>query len=114
MCGQIEIRDARERLVCISRLTIAVVEGAHEQSNIPKRLHPHAMYALHAFAGFIGITRARTVIGGLRLRRLPSIIAVIMNYARREPRSRLVAGIPFRMAGPHLLDRGGSRARNDA
>jgi uncharacterized membrane protein len=45
--------------------------------------YTHVIYALHALAVLIGLTTAHTVIfsfvGGL-----PSIVAVIMNYARRS------------------------------
>jgi uncharacterized membrane protein len=44
----------------------------------------HAIYALHAFAVVMGIlTTATTVVGGFVFS-VPSIIAVIMNYARRS------------------------------
>lgn len=45
--------------------------------------YTHAMYALHAFAGFIGITSSATVVGAFVFG-LPSIIALLMNYARRD------------------------------
>jgi len=41
------------------------------------------MYALHAFAGFIGVTSGASVIGAFVFG-LPSIIAIIMNYARTD------------------------------
>jgi uncharacterized membrane protein len=41
------------------------------------------MYALHALAGFIGITSGATIIGAFVFG-LPSIIAIIMNYSRRD------------------------------
>ncbi len=43
----------------------------------------HIMYALHALAALIGITSAVTVVGQF-IFGLPSIIAVIMDYARRD------------------------------
>jgi len=43
----------------------------------------HVMYALHAFAGFIGVTSGASVIGAFVFG-LPSIIAIIMNYARAD------------------------------
>jgi len=49
----------------------------------PETGYTQAMYALHALAGFIGITSAATVIGTFVFG-LPSIIAVLMNYARRD------------------------------
>jgi uncharacterized membrane protein len=45
--------------------------------------YTHLMYALHAFAGFIGITSGATIIGAFVFG-IPSIIAVLMNYARRD------------------------------
>lgn len=45
--------------------------------------YTHAMYALHALAGLIGVTSGATVIGAF-IFGLPSIIAVLMNYARRD------------------------------
>ena len=49
----------------------------------PQTGYTHAMYALHAFAGFIGITSGATIIGTFVFG-LPSIVAIIMNYARRD------------------------------
>jgi uncharacterized membrane protein len=49
----------------------------------PETGYTHAMYALHAFAGFIGVTSGASVIGAFVFG-LPSIIAVFMNYARRD------------------------------
>ena len=49
----------------------------------PETGYTHAMYALHALAGFIGVTSGATVIGAFVFG-LPSILAVIMNYARRD------------------------------
>lgn len=45
--------------------------------------YTHLMYALHAVAIVIGILTAATIVGQF-LFSLPSIIAVIMNYARRS------------------------------
>jgi uncharacterized membrane protein len=45
--------------------------------------YTHLMYALHAFAVISGILTAATIVGQF-IFGLPSIIAVIMNYARRE------------------------------
>jgi uncharacterized membrane protein len=45
--------------------------------------YTHAMYALHAFAGFIGVTSSATVIGAFVFG-IPSILAIFMNYARRD------------------------------
>jgi uncharacterized membrane protein len=49
----------------------------------PMTGYVHAMYALHAFAGFIGVTSGATVIGAFVFG-LPSILAIIMNYSRRD------------------------------
>jgi uncharacterized membrane protein len=49
----------------------------------PETGYTHVMYALHAFAGLIGVTSGATVIGAFVFG-LPSILAVIMNYARRD------------------------------
>ena len=43
----------------------------------------HAMYALHALAGLMGVTSGATVVGAFVFG-LPSIVAIIMNYARRD------------------------------
>jgi len=44
--------------------------------------YAHVMYALHALAALIGITGVRTVVGSFVFG-LPSIVALVMNYARR-------------------------------
>jgi uncharacterized membrane protein len=49
----------------------------------PETGYTHVMYALHALAGFIGVTSGATIIGAFVFG-LPSIIAVLMNYARRD------------------------------
>lgn len=49
----------------------------------PMTGYTHVMYALHALAGFIGVTSAASIIGAFVFG-LPSIIAIIMNYARRD------------------------------
>jgi uncharacterized membrane protein len=44
----------------------------------------HVIYALHAFAVVMGLlTTAATVVGGF-IFSIPSIVAVVMNYARRS------------------------------
>jgi len=43
----------------------------------------HIMYALHALAALIGITSPLTVVGQF-IFGVPSLIAVIMNYVRRD------------------------------
>jgi uncharacterized membrane protein len=45
--------------------------------------YTHVMYALHALAGFIGVTSGASIIGAFVFG-LPSIIAILMNYARRD------------------------------
>lgn len=45
--------------------------------------YTHVVYALHALAVLIGVTSAATIFGSF-LFGLPSIVAVIMNYARRS------------------------------
>lgn len=49
----------------------------------PQTGYTHVMYALHALAGFIGVTSGATVVGAFVFG-LPSIIALLMNYARRD------------------------------
>lgn len=43
----------------------------------------HIMYALHALAALIGITSPLTIVGQF-IFGVPSLIAVIMNYVRRD------------------------------
>jgi uncharacterized membrane protein len=45
--------------------------------------YTHIMYALHAMAGFIGVTSGASIIGAFVFG-LPSIIAILMNYSRRD------------------------------
>ncbi|MBV8783545.1 MAG: hypothetical protein JOZ67_05090 [Gammaproteobacteria bacterium] len=45
--------------------------------------YTHIIYALHSLAVLIGLSTAHTIIGSF-LMSLPSIVAVIMNYARRS------------------------------
>ena len=49
----------------------------------PQAGYTHLMYALHALAGFIGVTSSATVVGAFVFG-IPSIIAILMNYARRD------------------------------
>jgi uncharacterized membrane protein len=49
----------------------------------PQTGYTHAMYALHALAGFVGVTSGATIIGAFVFG-LPSILAILMNYARRD------------------------------
>jgi uncharacterized membrane protein len=45
--------------------------------------YTHVMYALHSVAVLIGVTTFHTIIGSF-VGSLPSIVAVVMNYARRS------------------------------
>ena len=45
--------------------------------------YTHVIYGLHALAALIGLTNAATVVGNFVFG-IPSIVAVIMNYARRS------------------------------
>jgi uncharacterized membrane protein len=45
--------------------------------------YTHVIYALHSLAVLIGISTAHTIVGSF-VGGLPSIVAVIMNYARRS------------------------------
>ncbi|HEY6824350.1 MAG TPA: hypothetical protein VI195_07905 [Steroidobacteraceae bacterium] len=45
--------------------------------------YTHVIYALHTLAVLIGITTFHTIVGSF-VGGLPSIVAVIMNYARRS------------------------------
>jgi uncharacterized membrane protein len=45
--------------------------------------YTHIIYALHSLAVLIGITTFHTIVGSF-IGGLPSIVAVIMNYARRS------------------------------
>jgi uncharacterized membrane protein len=45
--------------------------------------YTHVIYALHALAVVIGLTTMHTIVGSF-VGGLPSIVAVIMNYARRS------------------------------
>jgi len=49
----------------------------------PMTGYVHTMYGLHALAGLMGVTSGATVIGAFVFG-LPSIVAIIMNYARRD------------------------------
>lgn len=45
--------------------------------------YTHVMYALHSLAVLIGITTFHTIVGSF-IGGIPSIVAVVMNYARRS------------------------------
>jgi uncharacterized membrane protein len=45
--------------------------------------YTHIIYALHALSALVGFTTAASVVGSFVFG-LPSIVAVIMNYARRS------------------------------
>ena len=64
--------------------------------------YTHWIYGLHALSVLIGLSPPRTLVG-LFLCSLPSIIAVIMNYARRSETHGTWLEIPLPLADPHLL-----------
>lgn len=49
----------------------------------PQTGYVHVMYALHALSGFMGVTSGATIVGAFVFG-LPSILAIIMNYVRRD------------------------------
>jgi uncharacterized membrane protein len=49
----------------------------------PQTGYVHVMYALHALSGLMGVTSGATIVGAFVFG-LPSIIAIIMNYVRRD------------------------------
>jgi len=53
------------------------------QATHPMTGYVHVMYALHALAGLMGVTSGATIVGAFVFG-LPSIIAIIMNYVRRD------------------------------
>jgi uncharacterized membrane protein len=53
------------------------------QATHPQTGYVHVMYALHALSGLMGVTSGATIIGAFVFG-LPSIIAIIMNYVRRD------------------------------
>lgn len=59
--------------------------GAADAATVDEGLitYTNAIYALHALAVLIGVTTAATVVGSF-VGGIPSIVAVIMNYARRS------------------------------
>src|SRR5437667_7124389 len=61
----------------------------------------HVIYALHAFSALTGLASSVLVLTAF-LTGWPSIIAVILNYAKRSE-VRDVAGFAFRLADPHVL-----------
>ena len=72
--------------------------------------YTHVMYALHALAGFIGVTSGASIIGAFVFG-IPSIIAMLMNYARRDAVRGTWLESPFPWQAQHVLDRGGARHR---
>jgi len=56
-------------------------ETAHVDESLVT--YTHVIYALHTLAVVIGLTTFHTVVGSF-IGSLPSIVAVIMNYARRS------------------------------
>ena len=60
--------------------------GADTASGAPREglvTLAHAIYALHAFSAITGLVGAATIVGAF-LTGWPSIIAVILNYAKRS------------------------------
>jgi uncharacterized membrane protein len=53
------------------------------QTTHPMTGYVHVMYALHALGGLMGVTSGATIVGAFVFG-LPSIIAIIMNYVRRD------------------------------
>jgi len=66
-------------------MTDNLASGAAGGATIDEGLitYTHVIYALHALAVLIGVTTAATVVGSF-IGGIPSIVAVIMNYARRS------------------------------
>jgi uncharacterized membrane protein len=63
--------------------TSTVFEASGQRAADPSLVtYTHVIYALHALSVLIGLTSPATVVGSFVFG-LPSIIAVIMNYARR-------------------------------
>ena len=60
--------------------TSATAEGSVDPSLVS---YTHIIYALHTLAVLIGLTSAVTIVGSFVFG-VPSIIAVIMNYARQS------------------------------
>jgi uncharacterized membrane protein len=68
-----------------SALTPESNRFAHEPGTVPDPslvTYTHAIYALHAVSVAIGVTSAATIVGSFVFG-LPSILAVVMNYARQ-------------------------------
>ena len=57
--------------------------GAAPQVDEALTTYTHVIYALHSLAVLIGVTTVATVVGSF-VCGIPSIVAVIMNYARRS------------------------------
>jgi uncharacterized membrane protein len=61
-----------------------IIDDVAERSVDPSLVsYTHVIYALHAISAVIGLTSGVTVIGSFVFG-LPSIVAVIMNYARQS------------------------------
>ena len=56
-------------------------EAAHVDESLVT--YTHVIYALHTLAVVIGLTTFHTIVGSF-VGGLPSIVAVVMNYARRS------------------------------
>jgi uncharacterized membrane protein len=61
----------------------AVASGAGQSVDPSLVTYTHIIYGLHAFSVVSGIVTSATIVGSFIFAR-PSIIAVIMNYARRS------------------------------
>jgi uncharacterized membrane protein len=64
---------------------VSTAPGAVPPQTVDESLinYTHVIYGLHALSALIGITGAATIVGSFVFG-LPSIVAVIMNYARRS------------------------------
>jgi uncharacterized membrane protein len=64
---------------------VSTAPGAVPPRTVDESLvnYTHVIYGLHALSALIGITGAATIVGSFVFG-LPSIVAVIMNYARRS------------------------------
>ncbi len=67
--------------------------------------YTHVIYALHALRCSSGVTTFHTIVASF-IGGLPSIIAVIMNYARRSATRGHLPRVALSLADPHLLVRG--------
>src|SRR3954464_12661562 len=59
------------------------MDGQHETRRSPLSTLTHVIYALHSLSVLIGITTVATVVGAFVFG-WPSIVAVILNYVKRD------------------------------